>query len=248
MTGEILALNSEITSLKEDLKRALEGKYQNENTISTKTRETEQLEREVSRLRREVALGLNISQRGSLTSLSIDEDGSIHQGLNTLNSDGLFQTNSTVSRRGNDVISSTSTPFSTSLINQKYSSTPSGASPQSRPITQLSRSLNSSSSSSILNPTDLQGKRFNRQPFTNLSSTSPMDSQYLSAIPSSPNERQKEEKVLTSGDAMAVGPKSRYTGSGLGLRKSEVPEFNPKGSAKSVLKRILKEQQEKEKN
>jgi hypothetical protein len=45
---------------------------------------------------------------------------------------------------------------------------------------------------------------------------------------------------------LSTGPKSRYTGSGLGLRKSEVPEFNPKGSAKSVLKRILKEHQARE--
>ena len=252
MSGEILALNGEVTSLKEDLKRALEGKYQHENTISTKTRETEHLEREVSRLRREVALGLNLSQRGSLASLSIEEEDLSFQGFHQSQGgdERTFQTNSLLSRRGNDVISSTSTPFSTTLLNQKYSSTSSNSSPQSRPTTQLSRSLNSTSET--FQPSELQGKRFNRQPFAHFTTSSPtssiqLNSQYLNGQ-TSPTERQKEEKSLSHVDAISIGPKSRYTGSGLGLRRSEIPEFNPKGSAKSVLKKILKEQQEKEKN
>jgi hypothetical protein len=34
-------------------------------------------------------------------------------------------------------------------------------------------------------------------------------------------------------------PKSLYTGAGLGLKRDTKPVFNPKGSAKAVLKKIL---------
>ena len=54
---------------------------------------------------------------------------------------------------------------------------------------------------------------------------------------------QKEVSTNMSG-----GTKSRFTGAGLGYRNDDAPAFNPQGSAKSVLKRILKEQQEQYSN
>jgi hypothetical protein len=38
---------------------------------------------------------------------------------------------------------------------------------------------------------------------------------------------------------LSVKPKSMFVGSGLGLRQPAVPDFNPKGSAKAVLKKIM---------
>jgi hypothetical protein len=253
MSGEILTLNSEMASLKEDLKRALEGKYHHENTISSKVREVEGLEREVSKLRRDVAMGVK-SSWSSHSSLLGD----------LLEGDGMGGSNSTSSseysrhgqnlpmmnslRKSQNVISMNATPFSASYSS---SSSPSPTThPHANPL-HLSPSSSSPALTHTFQPAELQGKRYNRGPFS-VSYSSP---------PSSPGTRHR----ITSSDlllaqpphrshgsssnpseVLSVGPKSRYTGSGLGLRKSEVPDFNPKGSAKSVLKKILKEQQEKE--
>ena len=38
---------------------------------------------------------------------------------------------------------------------------------------------------------------------------------------------------------MVTKPKSLFTGSGLGLRRELVPEFNPQGSAKSFIQKVF---------
>ena len=53
MSGEVLALNAEITSLKQDLRRLTESKYKLDSTVAMHTREKEGLEREIWRLRKE---------------------------------------------------------------------------------------------------------------------------------------------------------------------------------------------------
>jgi hypothetical protein len=40
----------------------------------------------------------------------------------------------------------------------------------------------------------------------------------------------------------AITPKSRFTGSGLGLKKNEMNEFNPQGSARMIIDQVLKKQ------
>ena len=39
-------------------------------------------------------------------------------------------------------------------------------------------------------------------------------------------------------------PKSRFTGSGLGLKKGEELEFQPQGSAKMIINAVLRKQEE----
>jgi hypothetical protein len=239
MTGEILILNSEMASLKEDLKRALEGKYRHENTISTKTREMEGLEREVSKLRREVAVGLKGTwSMTSLNELFDSEEGEVphHHGgrQTTLHTSSSSSTLPAVSLRKSEVVSMSATPFSSSYLS-------SSSSAHRREVSH--HSPNSTLPTHSFHPSELQGKRYNRNPF----------SATHSSPPSSPEQRHRltSSDLLTqhgpdASEVLSTGPKSRYTGSGLGLRKSEVPEFNPKGSAKSVLKRILKEHQARE--
>jgi predicted nucleic acid-binding Zn-ribbon protein len=254
MSGEILTLNSEMASLKEDLKRALEGKYHHENTISSKVREVEGLEREVSKLRRDLAVGLKGTWGSHSLGDLLEEDGLGLGGSSTSSSQHSRHGHTLPAmaslRKSQDVISMSATPFSASYSSATHS-----------PTTHLhaNTSLLSPSSSSpalthSFQPSELQGKRYNRGPFS-VSHSSP---------PSSPGTRQRftssdlllaqpphrtgthGSSGLRPGEGLSAGPKSRFTGSGLGLKKSEVPDFNPKGSAKSVLKKILKEQQEKE--
>lgn len=40
---------------------------------------------------------------------------------------------------------------------------------------------------------------------------------------------------------LSIRPRSIYIGSGLGMRQDEEPAFNPKGSAKIILKDILRQ-------
>lgn len=236
MTSEILVLNSEMASLKEDLKRALEGKYQHEHTISTKVREMEGLEREVSRLRREVALGMkgtwNLSANSAFNDLLDDErSGSSHGNTAYPNySQSTVLPPMSNSMKKSNVISMAATPFSTSHVSFNSSDSP----------------LQSPQSSHVFHPSELQGKRYNRGPFAPSHASPPTSPSSRHRITSSDLLTEKKSPGSNS-EALSAGPKSRYTGTGLGLKKSEVPDFNPKGSAKSVLKRILKEQQEKEK-
>lgn len=57
MSGEILALNSEITSLKQEMRRATEGRYKLDSSLSLHLREKEGLEREVWKLRKQLVHG-----------------------------------------------------------------------------------------------------------------------------------------------------------------------------------------------
>jgi hypothetical protein len=234
MTSEILVLNSEMASLKEDLKRALEGKYLHENTISTKAREVEGLEREVSKLRRDVALGM----KGTLSLTSLNElfgdessDTAYHPSRGALHSSSSTHLPAVSLRKG-EVVSMSATPFSTSLLS-------STASPHHR---EPSHPSPTSTLPHTFHPSELQGKRYNRNPFSATHSSPPSSPEPRHRLTSSDLLTQRAE----ASEVLSTGPKSRYTGSGLGLRKSEVPEFNPKGSAKSVLKRILKEHQAQE--
>ena len=53
------------------------------------------------------------------------------------------------------------------------------------------------------------------------------------------NKKEKNEKATSRPDVFA-SHRSLFVGVGLGLKKQNMEEFNPQGSAKSVLKRIMK--------
>ncbi len=40
---------------------------------------------------------------------------------------------------------------------------------------------------------------------------------------------------------LVAKPKSLFTGAGLGLRNDDVPKFNPQGSAKSFIRKVMEE-------
>jgi hypothetical protein len=99
-----------------------------------------------------------------------------------------------------------------------------------------------------------EGKRYERAPFASHPNS---PSKTIASITErmghydEPKPTRKSKKLKKGESAQAVhstnmagAPKSRFTGAGLGMRNDESPAFNPQGSAKSVLKRILKEQQE----
>jgi hypothetical protein len=55
------------------------------------------------------------------------------------------------------------------------------------------------------------------------------------------HERRASKKKASMEELseMSVKPKSLFVGSGLGMRNPTVPDFNPQGSAKQVLKKIM---------
>lgn len=227
MGNEVNALNAEIAMLKEDLRRSQEVKYQTERSLDVKDRECEQLEAEVFRLRREL-----LEFAGT--------QGQKHKAFGTTGA----------SRRGSSQMpTSHSFDFPSPPLTQEYPFRQGSAEFQpsrgeSYVVSQssLPYSFRSNSKQEDLpppKPTD----RFTASSQGKRSSTA---SEVLSGYDSMPttHERPKPRKSKGKGKQVdyAATPKSRFTGSGLGLRKSDVNEFNPQGSAKMVIEKVLKKQ------
>jgi hypothetical protein len=110
-----------------------------------------------------------------------------------------------------------------------------------------------------------EGKRHRNSPFgTTLqspnkdvrasASTSEVMGQYVApplrvTDPGSNHNTMREKSKSRSGSKGASAdfshtPKSRFTGSGLGLKKGEALEFKPQGSARMIIDAVLKKQLE----